>query len=127
LALLAHVGPRTICSNSWSRLWDAKFSPHPERKPNTDETRNYSKMFGSLRSPPPAANGNRSEFRCPECLCLLCSYGNWVKHFYHYACVDMYNGLLHSRSYGKNWVHTPFVVADAPPTRVYTINIATES
>jgi len=28
----------------------------PERKPNTSENRNYSRMFGALRSPPPAAN-----------------------------------------------------------------------
>ena len=38
----------------------AHWFPPPERKPNTNENRNYSKMFGALRSPPPAANGNRS-------------------------------------------------------------------
>ena len=35
-------------------------SPLPNAKPNTNENRNGSKRFGTRRSPPPAANGNRS-------------------------------------------------------------------
>jgi len=40
-------------------------SPYPESKPNMNENRNHSTMFGALRSPPPAANGNRSSSTAP--------------------------------------------------------------
>jgi hypothetical protein len=42
----------------------------PESKPNINENRNDSKMFGALRSPPPAANENRSNStaQCGQCL-----------------------------------------------------------
>jgi hypothetical protein len=64
LALLAHIVSCNAWSNFRSRSDDAKFSPtpHPEHKPNMNENRNDSKMFSALRSPPPAASGNRSSF-----------------------------------------------------------------
>jgi hypothetical protein len=96
LALLAHV----VCCNIWSSFWsrsnDALFPP-PERKPNANENRNNSNMFGALRSPPPAANRNRSSStaHCDECLMLP-----WLRDkIFPAACesVKMGSGLLHSQ------------------------------
>jgi hypothetical protein len=65
--------------------------PHPpKRTPNMNENRNRHRMFGSLRSPPPAANVNRASSTAWRWI-----VATWGKAW---RCVRMMSGLLHSRS-----------------------------
>ena len=99
LALLAHAASRNMraVSDTFRRR---NVSPHPPRKPNKNETRSHNYALGPLRSPPPAANWNRSS---STALCAVCSYCfDYISDVFFTvsctACMNVESGLLRSGS-----------------------------
>ena len=101
LALLAHVASHNTRAVSDTFKRRNVPPPHlqPPSNPNLNENRSHNSMLGTLRSPPPAANWNRSS---STALCTACVYVVMTTYQMFtvscIACMNMKSGLLHSRS-----------------------------